>query len=151
MAGEEGLAGLPICSPRSIPTLVASSGRVCPVPASHFAALSVYKNQSTEAEAQARPRIISWAVWPSFSATGCDPAPRHVASPLWVLPPSICKVVIQLSSGWWFHFFCIVDPCALFSCPRERTFPSSPLSLGSGHRHLIWSWEASPSTLIFWK
>lgn len=55
MAGEEGLAGLPTCSPRGISTFVACSGRVCPVPASHFAALSVYKNQSAEAEAQARP------------------------------------------------------------------------------------------------
>lgn len=53
MAGEEGLAGLPICSPRGIHTLVACPGRVCHVPASHSAALFIYKNQSAEAEAQA--------------------------------------------------------------------------------------------------
>lgn len=53
VAGEEGLAGLPICSPRGTHSLGACSGRACCVLASYFAALSIYKSQSAEAEAQA--------------------------------------------------------------------------------------------------
>lgn len=49
---------------------------------------SFIKIKALRQKPKRRPRIISWALWPSFSATGCDPAPGHVASPPWVLPPS---------------------------------------------------------------